>query len=66
MPRQNVDVVTPIAQRRHMDRDDVQAVIEILAEAPGGDQRLKILVRRGDDPHVERNFIDSAHPADTP
>ncbi len=36
-----------------MDPDDVQAVEQVLPEAPVLDRRLEVLVRRGDDPRVD-------------
>jgi Aldo/keto reductase family len=49
------------AQRRHDDPDDVDAKIEILAEALLRDGRVEIAVRGGDDPDVEG---DLSIPAD--
>ena len=46
------DVLAARAQRRRGDRDDVEAVEEVLAEAPGGDLGAQIAVGRGDDAHV--------------
>src|SRR5687767_8351508 len=45
-------ILAPVAQRRHRQVDDVEAVPEILPEAPGGDLRCEIAVRRRDDPDV--------------
>ena len=42
----------PLAQRRHEDREDVEPVVEILAERAGGDRLLQVLVGRGDQPDV--------------
>ena len=41
------------AQRRHFDANDVQAVQQVFAEQVFLDARLEILVRRGDDAHVD-------------
>ena len=46
------DVLRPLAQRRKVDRDDAQAVVEVLPEAPRPDRLQQVLVRRGDDPRV--------------
>ena len=46
------DVGLPLAQRRHEDGEDVQAVVEILAEGAVGHRRLERLVGRGDQAHV--------------
>ena len=56
------DVLRPLAQRRKVDRDDAQAVVEVLAEAPRPDHLQEILVRRGDDPrvhHARRALADA-------
>src|SRR5688500_9292905 len=45
-------VLAPLAQRRHGDRNDAQAEIELLAEIALFALRLQVLVRRGDDPDV--------------
>ena len=47
------DVLAPLAQRRHVDRDDVQPVEEVLPERARPDALLQILVRRGDDAAVD-------------
>jgi hypothetical protein len=46
-------VVQVLAQRRRADRDHVQAVVEVLAEAAGGDLLLEVAVGGGDHPHVD-------------
>ena len=43
---QQRDVLLPIAQRRHEDRDHVQAEVEVLAEPAAANLRLQILVGR--------------------
>ena len=47
------NVVAPLAQRRQLHRDDVQAVEQILAERALGDHLREIGVRRGDDADVD-------------
>ena len=49
---QDGDVLLPLPQGRHPDRQDLQAVVEVLAELPALDQAAQVLVARGDDPHV--------------
>src|SRR6185369_3085752 len=59
------DVVAAFAQRRHPELDHVQAVEQVLAEAPAGDQRSEVLVGRADDAHVDGVLLrlaDLAHP----
>ena len=52
-PDQQRNVLGPLAQRRHADREDVEPVVQVLAERPRRDQLLEIAVGRGDDPHVD-------------
>ena len=44
---------TPVAQRRHPDVDDVQPVVEILAERLVGNALDQDAIGRGDDAHVD-------------
>ena len=48
------DVLDPLAQRRDADRDDVEPVVEVLAEAARLHVGREVAVRRGDEPHVDR------------
>ena len=64
VPDQRRNVVAPIAQRRHANRDDAQAEVEILAERPLLDLLLEVLVRRRDDPHVDLDRARRAEPLD--
>src|SRR5262249_9743370 len=50
---QERQVAGTVAQRGERDRDDVQAVVEVLAKAPGGDLGLEVVIGRRDDPHVD-------------
>jgi hypothetical protein len=52
MLQQKRNVVGPFAKRRNPQLDDVQAIVEILAEFPVGDLRAQVAVRRRDQPHV--------------
>ena len=47
-----------------MDGDDVEAVVEVLAEAPLGDAALQIDVRRGEDAGPERALFLGAERAE--
>ena len=51
--RERQDVLAPLAQRRELDRDHVQAEVEVLAEAAGGDLVAQVAVGRRDDAHVD-------------
>ncbi len=62
--RQRRDVLRPVAQRRHGDFDDVDAVVEVLAYAPVAHQGGQILVRGAQHARVDRYFLtrtDRAH-----
>ena len=50
------NVLAALRQRRHADRHDRQAVIEILAEFAGGDLRLDVARGRRNDAHVHRDL----------
>ena len=52
-----------LAQRRHHDREDVQAEEEIGAEAPGGDLLLEVAVGRRDHAHVDLARLRCCRPA---
>jgi hypothetical protein len=47
-----------------VDGHDVEAVVEVLAEAPGGDLLLEVAVGRGDEAHVDGDGLDAAHAVD--
>src|SRR5438094_2931179 len=59
---QRGDVVGSLAQRRDVDREDVQAVVEVVAEALLLDQPGQVAVRRGDKSDVD---LDRPGAADT-
>ena len=48
MVGQHDQVVAPLAQRRHRDRQHGQAVVQVLAERAAGDGLLQLDVRGGD------------------
>src|SRR5262249_53080164 len=50
--RQQRDVFAAIAQRRGLDREDVEPVEEIAPEASRLVPRREVAVRGGDDPHI--------------
>src|SRR5262245_63513149 len=60
VPHEQRDVLAALAQRGHLDRDHVQAVEEVLAEAPLADRELEVLVGGGDDAHVDRDGLRRA------
>src|SRR5581483_2508507 len=46
------NLVTPLAQRRNADLDDVEPVIEVLAELVGTHGSLEIAIGGGNEPHI--------------
>ncbi len=56
MVGQHQDVATPLAQRGHLDVDDVDPVEEVLAESLLRHLVLQVAVGRGQDPGVEPDF----------
>ena len=54
------DVAGPVAQRRQRDREDVEPVVEILAELAVGDQLLEIAVGRRHHAHVDLDRLGAA------
>ena len=54
--RQRFDVAGTLAKRRDPDREHVQPVVEIFAEAAGCDLLAEVAVGRGDDAHVHPQF----------
>jgi hypothetical protein len=62
--RQGQDVVDALAQRRQPQRNDVQAVVEIFAEAAVGDALAQVGVGGGDDAHVDLDDLLAAEALD--
>ena len=61
--RQRGDVLAAIAQRRDVHRQDVEAEVEVLAEAPLLDEGRQVAVRRGDHADVDVMDAIAAHGA---
>ncbi len=57
------DVAAPFAQRRQFQRQDVDPVVQVLAEAAGRDLRRQIAVGRRQQPHVDAAFLERADAA---
>ena len=53
MPGQRRDVGGAVAQRRHRDREDVQAIEQVFAKAPGFDVGDQVAIGGGDDADVD-------------
>ena len=60
------DVPAHLPQFGHAEREFVDAVIEIGAERTARDGGFEVLVRRGDQPDIDRNFAAAAHGTDAP
>ena len=61
MVDQKRDVRTAFAQGRHVESEDVQAIVEILAEGVLTDGVFKIAVRGGEHPHVDEAGVFASH-----
>src|SRR2546422_7560978 len=51
--REQRDVFGSLAQRRHVDRHDPQAVVEVFPHVARGDGGFWVAVGRGDEPHID-------------
>ena len=58
------DLLAPLAQRRQLQADDVEAVEEVLAEAALGDELFEVGVGGGDDAHVDLDRLRLAERVD--
>ena len=58
------EVFTALSQRRHVQRKDIQPVIEIRSEPAGRHLRLEIPVRGGDQPGIDPEHLRRAEPLD--
>src|SRR5213082_2007356 len=57
------DVLAALLQRRERDVEDVEAEVEILAEAPRLDLLLQVPVGSADHPHVDGDLALASEPA---
>src|SRR5205823_3027612 len=64
--REEGDVLEALAQRRHLDGEDIEAVVEVLAHPPVADGLLRIAVRRGDDARVDVDLLVAADAPELP
>ena len=58
------DVFGALAQRRQLDRDDVDSIEEVLAEPPFLDRLLEVDVGRGDQPELRLDRFAAADALD--
>ena len=61
--RSELDVLEAFAQRRQRDREDVQAIVQILAELARRHDLLEQRTAGGDDAALDRKFIETAKAA---
>ena len=63
---QQRNIFPALAQRRHFNSDDVQAIVEILTKAPGVHFLRQIAMCGGDQPDINRNSLVAANPLHFP
>ena len=63
---QERDVLSPVTERGEDQLDDVEAIVEILAEGPGTDGGGQVDVGGADDPDIDPLGRLSADPPDLP
>ena len=56
------DVFFPVAQRRQINGNDVETIVEVLAEGALLESRAQILIRGGDDAHIDVYRFGTAQP----
>src|SRR5512135_1206968 len=65
-PGDQRDVGLPLPERRQLERDDGEPVVQVFPEATALDLGDEVAVGRGDDPHVGRPVLRLADPAEDP
>src|SRR5574342_967235 len=60
MPGETRDILPPLSQGREIDREDVEAVVKVRAEAPLAHGPLESAIRGRDQPHVHRQRLRPA------
>ncbi len=64
MPDQQRNVLGALGECGDVDREDGEAVEEILAKAAGVDRGVNVAVGGGEDAHVDRDLALAADPLD--
>src|SRR6202012_424320 len=59
-------ILEPLAKRRHLHREYVQAVVQVLPETPREDGGIEIPMRRRDDAYVAENRAIAADTLEAP
>ena len=62
--RQQRDVLRPLAERRELDREDAEAVVQVLAERLLADGLEQVAIGGGDDPDVDLHRRRAADPVE--
>src|SRR5215831_11551717 len=62
VPHQQRNVLAPLAQGRYADGEDVQSIVQIVAELPDAHPVGKVAVRGGNNPHVHAQSLPAAYP----
>jgi len=60
--QQHWNIFAALAQRRQLQVNHIQAVIQILAESPFANQRQQINIGRRDDAHIDLELLGPAQP----
>ena len=55
-------IAAALAERRHVDVEDVEAVVQVAAELPGLDGLPEVAVGGGDHAHADLDLVVPAHP----
>ena len=63
--REERNVLESLSKRRDLDRENVQAVVEIFPEFAVGDHLLRIAVRGSDNARVDIDFLVPADAAES-
>jgi hypothetical protein len=61
---QKLKIISALAQRRDIDRDDIQTIVQILAKTPVFDHRFQVAVRRSEHAHIHFNRPGSSDAQD--
>src|SRR6185312_123382 len=64
MARGRLDVLQSLTQRRQRQREDVQAIVEILAKLAGRDDLFEQRARGRDDAAFDRELLESSESPD--
>src|SRR2546422_8978640 len=60
------NVLAALAQGRHIDRQDIDAIVEVVAKASIANHGAQIAIRGRNDANIYRDLVSSAHAANSP